>query len=234
MSTPRVLSIAFAAALFVWAAPSVAHAQIPGGGGGGGGGGVPGGPGGGGGGSGGGGSGAAGMPSKQEIEKRIKDYLDSLPDRTAEMGRIKVIYKPVPSDPVEIVKASGQLPAGVDPEKAAKQYLPLARPYVEKAMGEIGKLIADIEFKWKSTKFVPAEYVFGVVVDGPEMTPVAIRLAGKSLKAPVVIPLKATPATQPYASLTVEVKAGKKEGEFSIEVGFGKVLAIASKLELKK
>src|SRR5205085_4441320 len=98
----------------------------------------------------------------------------------------------------------------------------------------LGKLVGDIEFKWKSNKFVPAEYTFGVVVDGPEMVPVAIKLAGKALKAPVTIPLKATPAAQPYASLSVEVKAGKKEGEFSIEVGFGKILGIAAKLELKK
>lgn len=230
MSTSRILSIALVAALFAGVAPSVGLAQgVPGGGGG-----MPGGPGGGGGGSG-GGSGAGGMPSKQEIEKKIKEYLDSLPDREAEMGRIKVIYKPVPSDPAEIIKATGQIPAGANVDQAVKQYLPLARPYIAKALGEIGKLIADIEFKYKSSKLVPAEYVFGVVLDeSAEMIPVAIRLSGKTLKAPVTIPLKPTQATQPYASLTVELKAGKKEGEFSIEVGFGKVLGIASKLELKK
>src|SRR5206468_3763704 len=163
--TRRSLALTFAAALAVLAGgPSPVLSQVPPGGGG-------------------GGAGAGGIPSKQEIEKAIKDELDKIPETTTELGKVKISYKPVPSDPTETLKNSGKLPPGMKPDQAAKQFAPMARPYVEKFLAEVGKLTTETEFKLKSTTIKPAEYTFGVVVSDPDMNPVAIVISGKSLKA---------------------------------------------------
>lgn len=219
-----LLPLALATSLLALASDPVLSQVPPGGGGGGGP--TPGGPGGGSGG------GAAGMPSRQEIEKRIKEYLDGRPELRAEWGRLTITYKAIETDPVELLKNSGQLPPNVNPDVAAKQFLPLARPYIEKYMGEIGKLVADVEFKYKSTKLAPAEYTFGFVMQ--ELTPVAVKIAGKTLRSPLTIPLKHQPAKDPYATLNVAMKDGKKEGELLIDVGFAKVLGTTPKLVLVK
>ena len=182
---------------------------------------------GGGGGNPGGGSNpyGGGMPSKQEIEKKVKEYLDGLPATDAEWQKIKITYKPVPSDPAEVIKGTGAVPAGGKADAAVKQYMPMAKPYIEKSMAEIGKLTNEPEFTAGKTKIVAGEYEFGIVLN--DLTPVAIKISGKTLKAPAQVPLKATPAKTPYAKLAIEIKEGKKEGEFTIEVGFGAVLGTA-------
>ena len=75
-----------------------------------------------------------GMPSKAEIEKRIQEELDKLEDKTSEVEGVKLTYKPIPANPVDVIKASGQVPPGVDPDQAAKQFGPMAKPYIEKYM----------------------------------------------------------------------------------------------------
>jgi hypothetical protein len=237
------LTAAFAALLI---GASSALAQIPGGGAAGGGaagggaagagkgGGSGSGPGGNQGGSQGGGSnaGAAGMPSKEEIEKKIKEQFDALPERVAELGRVKITYKPIPTNPIDIVQGLGPLPQGMKPEQAVKQFMPLARPYIDKYMAEVGKLITDVDLKTKAGKLAPAEYTFGLVMD--ELRPVAIRLTGKSLKSPMTLPLKGTAAQSPFASLLVELKESKKEDEFGIDVGWDKVLGQPAKIQILK
>lgn len=220
----RVLLPLVLSASLVALAPDPVLSQVPPGGGGGGP--TPGGPGGGSGG------GAAGMPSRQEIEKRIKEYLDSRPEVRAEWGRITITYKAVETDPVELLKNSGQLPPNVKPDLAAKQFLPLAKPYIEKYMGEIGKLTADVEFKYKSAKLAPAEYTFGLVMQ--DLTPVAVKIAGKTLRSPVTLPLRKQAVADPYATLSVLMKDGKSEGEFLIDVGFAAALGTTPKLVLVK
>jgi hypothetical protein len=222
------LSGAVAAIALLLAVPAPVLSQVPpppGGG-------AP--PGGGGGGSGSGAGAGAGMPSKAEIEKRIKEELEKLPERTAELGRIKILYRAVPSDPIELLKSSGAVPPGVNAEAAAKQFMPIVRPLLDKQMAEIGKLITDEEFKVKTTKVVPAEYTFGLVMQDTQ--PVAIRLTGKELKQPLIIKLKGSLASTPYSSLVVEVKEvpNAKKGEFTIDVGFGKVLGAGQNLARNK
>ncbi len=205
------LAVALGLALL---ASTPAHSQVPPGGGG---------P---------GGAGGAGIPSKQEIEKRIKEELDKIPDTTVEWQKFKLTYKAIPTDPGEIIKNAGGLPPGMNPDQAAKQFGPMARPYIEKYLGEIGKLVADEEFKLKSTKLPAAEYTFGIVME--ELTPIAIRLTGKTLKAPLTVPLKNQAAPSPHATLKVEIKESKKPEEFTIDVGFAKVQGAAGKFTLVK
>jgi len=206
-------------------------AQVPPGAGGGG---VGGGAGGGaaGGGSGGANAGAAGLPTKAEIEKKIKEQLDALPERTTELGRVKIIYKPVPCDPAEVIKNSGQIPQGMNPDQAVKQFLPMARPYIEKYMLEIGKLVTDVELKTKTGKLVPAEYTFGLIMD--DMNPIGLLIQGKTLKSPMKLPMKPSAAQTPFGSLVIELKESKKEDEFGLEVGFGKALWQPAKIQIVK
>jgi hypothetical protein len=214
--TRRSIALTFAAVLGILAGgPSIVLSQVP--------------PGGGGAGAGG------GIPSKQEIEKAIKEELDKIPETTTELGKVKISYKAVPSDPTEALKNSGKLPPGMKPDQAAKQFAPMARPYVEKFLAEVGKLVTEQEFKLKSTTIKPAEYTFGIVVSDPDLSPVAIVISGKTLKAPIKLPLKPQAAPGSFDKLKVEIKDGKKAGEeFTIEVGFAKGLGAAGKFELAK
>jgi hypothetical protein len=223
-STRLLLAAALAIGMVGYAAAD--PGGIGGGGGGGGPGGVGGGGGGGGGGTGNGGTPTTQMPSKQEIEKKIKEQIDNLSDSEAEWSKWKVVYKKVPSDPVEIIKSSGQLPAGGNAEAAAKQFMPIARPYIMKTMAEIGKLIANEDFTAGHTKLAAAEYGFGVLVND-DLIPVGIVLTGKSLRSPLKLPLRATAAKDPYSALVITLVEGKKD-DFTLEVGFGRALSTAT------
>jgi hypothetical protein len=175
-----------------------------------------------------------GMPSKAEIEKRIQEELDKLPDESSELEGVKLTYKGVPSNPADVVRsAGGQLPPGTNPDAAAKQFGPMARPYIEKYLGKVGKLKVDREFKQKSAKIGPGEYVLGLVMD--DLTPVAVTISGGSLKAPVQAPIKpgAAPAS-PYDKLKIDVKAGKSADEFVFSVGFAKLEGQTPKFAFQK
>ncbi len=175
------------------------------------------------------------MPSKEEIERRIKEEMDKLPSETAEIEGVTITYKAVPTDPLEIVKQSGQLPPGQNPDQAAKQFLPLARPYIEKNMAEIGTLVATREVKIKSVKLKPGSYTFGVSVDMTDLIPVAVLISGGDLKKPLAVPLKNGAAKSPYATLKIELTTPKSStSEFVIGVGFAKVLGVAGKFSLGK
>jgi hypothetical protein len=173
--------------------------------------------------SGGGSNGMPQMPSKQEIEKHIKDYLDSCSTADAEWQKVKISYKQIPSDPTEVLKSTGALPQGAKGDAAMKQFMPMARPYIDKYMGELGTFTNDVEVSVGKVKLAPAQYTFGLVVQ--DLAPVQIKITGKGLKAPVTVPLKASAAKTPYAKLAIEVKEGKKD-DFTIEVGFGPRLCV--------
>lgn len=175
------------------------------------------------------------MPSKEEIEKRIKEEMDKLPTETAEIEGVKITYKAVPTDPLEIVKQSGQLPPGQNPDQAAKQFMPLARPYIEKNMAEIGSFVAEREVKFKSVKLKPGTYTFGVSVDMTDLVPVAVLISGGDLKKPIAIPLKNGAAKSPYATLKIELTTSKSSAnDFVIGVGFAKILGVTGKFTLGK
>lgn len=177
--------------------------------------------------------GGGNIPSKQEIEKRLEEEFNKLPDETAELEGVKVVYKAIPTDPKEALKSSGQLPPGSDPEQVAKQFAPMARPYIEKYAGKVGKLTVEKEFKYRATKVVPGEYTFGLVMD--DLTPVAVSITGGSLRAPLQVPIAAgKPPAEPYAALKVTVVEGKTKGDFAFAIGFAKLEGHTPKLTFKK
>ena len=180
--------------------------------------------------------GGGNIPSKEEIEKRIEEEFAKLPDETAEIEGARLLYKAIPTDPVEVIKASGQLPAGANPDAVAKQFLPMARPYVEKYLGAIGKLELKKEVTLKSgklkAKLAPATYDFGLVME--ELVPIAIRISGGELKAPLTVPLRTEQVAEHAATLKIELRPSKVKGEFAIEVRFAKVHGLASKFTSKK
>lgn len=173
-------------------------------------------------------------PSRQEIEKRIKEELDRLEDATSELeGTVKLTYKPIPTDPVDLVKNSGQLPPGANADAMAKQYAPMARPYIEKYAGTLGKLKVEKEFKFKTTKVSPGEYTFGLIMD--EFVPIAVAISGAPLKTAIQVPIRpGKPPTEPFSALKVEVRPGKKPDEFVFVVGFARLEGEAGKFSVKK
>lgn len=174
-----------------------------------------------------------GMPSKAEIEKRVNEEFEKLPDESSELEGVKLTYKAIPSNPADVAKQAGQMPPGVDPDQAAKQFGPMARPYIEKYLGKVGKLHVAKELKQKSAKIPEGEYTFGLVME--ELTPIGVTISGGTLKAPVQVPIKAgnAPAT-PFDKLKIEVKAGKAKDEFVFAVGFGKLDGQTAKFSFKK
>lgn len=209
MKTPRPVALPLAALALVLLLADVAAAQAP--------------------------PGGFNMPSKEEIEKRVKEEMDKLPSETTEIDGVKIEYKAVPTDPLEIVKRSGQLPPGMNPDQAAKQFLPLARPYVEKNMAEIGTLTCTRDVTLKSLKLKAGTYTFGLGVDMTELVPITVIFSGGDLKKPVALPLKRGAAKTPHDTLKVEL-AGvkKKDDEFTIGVGFAKVDALAGNFKMAK
>jgi hypothetical protein len=176
-----------------------------------------------------------GIPSKAEIEKQLKAAFEKIPDETSEIADVATLtYKPIPTDALTAIEDSGQqMPQGMNPENAAKQFGPMAKPYIEKYCGMLGKLEVKKELKTKSGKLAPGTYVIGLVME--ELNPVGVTISGGSLKAPIQIPLKAVaqPA-QPYKHFKCELRPGKADGELVIWVGFGPVDAATPKLTYAK
>jgi hypothetical protein len=173
-----------------------------------------------------------GMPSPQEIERRLDEEFEKLPDQESTLKGAKLTYKAIPTDAGAAIKKSGQLPPGIDPDMAARQYGPMARPYIEKYCKKIGKLRLEKAVKVGSKTIEPGDYVVGLAMEN--LAPVAVFITGGELKSPIQLPLKGHEPPAPHETAKLELKAGKKAGEFTIAVAFGRVEGEAGKLAFKK
>lgn len=174
------------------------------------------------------------MPTPEEIEARIEKEMDKLPTIKVEDDVLEISYKQVPSDPKEIVKkaAGGQLPPGMDPEQAIKMYMPLARPYIAKAFGTIGKLKVKQDVKINSKKLPAGDYVFGLIMEGEY--PVGVLISSETLRKPLKLPLKRAKAKTPFENLDVKVVIKGKSKPYRVfEVGFGPIQGQAGKVTAK-
>ncbi|MFC1705388.1 hypothetical protein ACFL59_01030 [Planctomycetota bacterium] len=176
------------------------------------------------------------MPTPQEIEKRIQEEFDKLPTEKVEHEVIAIEYKAMPTDPHEIVKKAvgNQLPPGMNVDQAIKQFMPMARPYVEKWAAKLGSMTVSKEVKYKSLKLKPDQkYDFGLVLD--QLTPIGIQIGGGNLKAPVKLPLKRKKPERKYDTMFVEVVPAKKgkQDKLNIQVGFGEILGAAGAFKVK-
>lgn len=166
------------------------------------------------------------MPSKEEIERRVEEELSKLPSKKAESEVIAIEYKELPTDPVSIVQkvAAGQLPPGMNAEQASKQFLPMARPYIEKYAQKLGTLTPKSEVKYKSTTLSEGvTYEFGLIMD--DLLPIGLRIAGEDLKRPLTIPLRTGAGPSKVDPMQVEVLADKSSAKkFKLVVHFGERL----------
>ncbi|RME72364.1 MAG: hypothetical protein D6776_08845 [Planctomycetota bacterium] len=177
--------------------------------------------------------GLPGMPSPEQIERRIAEEMEKLPERTVTDEVFEIRYKPVPIDLREVARraaaaAAGQLPQGVSPEQAAKQLLPMARPYIERAYGEIGTLQVKRPVAYRSKRLEPGEYLLGLILKGD--SPIGIRIHGAKLERELRIPFRGARSKQPHPELKLEVEvADKRRGKRYIVAWFLSVRAKAGK-----
>ncbi len=174
--------------------------------------------------------GGGGLPSPQEVERRVAEELERIPDQTSEIEGATLTYKPIPTDPAAALRASGQVPPGVDPDQIAKRYGHLIQPTIERTCARLGKLVLGRPARAGSKALPAGEYTFGLVVRAGDLAPVAVTIGGGSLKTPVQIPIKpGKPPSAPHETARLEIKPGKKPGEFTIAVAFGRVEGEAGK-----
>ena len=175
------------------------------------------------------------MPTKQQIEKELESAFAKIPEEKTETADVASLsYKPIPTDALTAVQDSGQqLPPGTNADQAAKQFGPMAKPYIEKVAGKLGTLTVKVALKAKSVTLAPGDYSFGLIME--EMNPVGITISGGALKAPLQLPLKAiAQPKEPYKHFKCELRAGKAEGDLVFWVGFGPVDAVSAKVSSKK
>jgi hypothetical protein len=159
------------------------------------------------------------IPTREEIEKRIKAELEKLPKVTAEHGGVKITYREVPSDPAELIKRGIQIPPGMNVDQLVKQYGPMVQPIINKHMQEIGTLETTATLRYRSKKIPEGSYTFGVVFNN--ITPTGLLIQGGKLKKPVGIALKRKATKQPVRALQIQMKEEKKKKDyFRIYLGF--------------
>ncbi|MHC4390467.1 MAG: hypothetical protein ACYS22_04020 [Planctomycetota bacterium] len=175
------------------------------------------------------------MPTPEEIDQRIQAELDKLPMATVECEAFTIEHKVVPTDFLQLVKqaAGGQIPPGMNADQLAKQYLPMARPYIEKHLGKIGTLTAKKTVKLKSLKLKEGEvYDFGLLFK--DMLPYGIQFAGGDLKKAARLPLKRGKGQVKVDPIVIEVVPDKKsDKKLSILVKFAEIEGVAGKFKVQ-
>ncbi len=178
-------------------------------------------------------SGVPGLPSPQEIERRVREEVEKLPLVRVEDEVFAIAYRRVPLDPQAVVervvaRAAGRLPQGIDPQQAAKQLLPMARPYIERAYAEIGTLEVRVPVKYRSGTLPAGEYVLGLVMKGE--LPVGLLLNGAKLRGALRIPFRNARAKRHETDLKLEIEVvDRKRGKRNIVAWFNDVEARAGK-----
>lgn len=159
------------------------------------------------------------MPSPEEIDKKVKETLDSLPKVEAKLeGVCTFVYPEVPSDPKEIAKrigGSAGAPAGVDIDSLAKQYGPMVQKYLAKHLQRFGKLKVETPFKVRSKTVPKGDHEFGFLIQGntvkdQRIAAVIIYVEGE--KKPIAIKMKAKKAPM-QEKLEIELKKDKKKDD---------------------
>jgi hypothetical protein len=117
------------------------------------------------------------LPSPEEMEKKIGEFLDKCPTTSAELeGMCKLTYKEIPTSPDEIGKLIGeeyknQIPKGVDIDAAMKQFQPQIQEALNKYLTEPKdwKFEALQDLKWKSKKIPQGVYKVTIQTDGENL-----------------------------------------------------------------
>lgn len=132
-----------------------------------------------------GGGGGLGMPSEDEIRRRVQQVMDASPQEVIEIeGIAKITYKKVPTDPAKIAEMLGeqlkgegkQLPPGVDIEQLAMQYQGQITRFLNEALADIGTFEAKIRLKIRSKRIPVGVWKLGIVFEGDR--PVAFLVSG--------------------------------------------------------
>jgi hypothetical protein len=190
--------------------------------------------GGGGGGGGKGGFDPSKMPNKEEIKKKVKEYLEKAPSQTAELeGVAKVTYKQVPTDPKKIAESLGggkQMPAGADVEAGMKAYAPMIQEVLNEVLADAGTFEALTDIKIKSKTVKKGSYKMGIEFDGEKPSKIVLNPGQKDA---VSIPLTSK-AVEDLPEVKIELVADKKNNKkFVIQLGFLKSLAKSAECEAK-
>lgn len=157
---------------------------------------------------------AQGMPSPDEIERRVREELDRVPDKTVEFeGLAKVTYKPIPTDPKEIIKnnpqLAGQLPPNINIDAYIKQYEPQIQEYLNEYMKDIATFEALEDLKFRSKRIPKGKYQLGLEFVGAGI--VGAVISGEGLKKPIAIRFKAGELDPPAKELSIELETDEKE-----------------------
>jgi hypothetical protein len=162
------------------------------------------------------------LPSPQEIDKRVKEEIDKLPDTIATLeGVVTFTYKAVPSDPKEIAKQVGNssgLPPGIDIDQVSKQYAPMIQGMLTKHLATAGTLEAHRAIKVRSKTIPVGKHRFGFTFKGQMIAAIIVRIEGK--KKPIKIDLKSKRSGLQDA-LKISCEFDKdKDDQFHVLVGF--------------
>lgn len=180
--------------------------------------------------------GGMGLPSEDEIRRRVQQVMDASPEETIKIeGIVEIKYKKVPTDPAKIAEILGeqlknegkQLPPGVDIEQIARQYQGQISRFLNEALANLGTLEAKVPLKMRSKRIPVGVWKLGIAFEGDR--PVAIVISGTEdnrlpdENKPVAIRLK-TRGVDVQPELVMELKEPKrqKEGkeEFDVELKF--------------
>jgi len=166
------------------------------------------------------------MPTREQIEARVQEELDKLPTKTVENDLFSLVYKELPTDPIEYAKqaAGGQIPPGIDPNVVAKQALPFVRPVIAKYAQALGTLTPKVNLKLKSKKLSEGTaYTFGLVMNG--MKPLGIVLSGGDLKRALKVAFRRGRQSPPANPMRVELIPDKrKKDRCRIHVAYAELL----------
>jgi len=175
------------------------------------------------------GQGVPKMPSREEIDAKIKAALDGLPETTAahEDGIVTFKYKSIPMDPKEVAELAGMgkntpgVPKGVNVDGYIKQYGPMIQQKLNEYLANAGTVVVTKEFKLRSKTIPVGEHKFGLAFKGEKVA--ALIIFGEKIGKKVVVKLKAKKLGTPSAFVIKVVKDKKKpEERFNVLVAFGR------------
>ena len=150
----------------------------------------------------------------EEIERRVREELDRVPEKTVEYeDLVKITYKPIPTDPKEIIKnnpqLAGQLPPNLNIDAYIKQYEPQIQEYLNKYMRDIATFEALEDLKFRSKRIPKGKYQLGLEFEGARI--IGAVISSEDLKKPIAIRFKAGELDPPAKELRIELETDEKE-----------------------
>ena len=150
-----------------------------------------------------------------QVEKKIQEYLEALPKGKLELEGIDLVYRKIPSDPVEVVNRV------VDERwrELVKEYVSTVESKLHSFLEEAGTLETrrEITVKKKKKKVPAGKYTFGIFLD--KGVPVYVGISGKGLEDPIRIPFRTRKGLPQLEELKIEGKIKRKKLELVIAYG---------------